>query len=124
MSDAVTMGATRSTPVTCERMTSMSACLNLGGEVLVPSSMRWPGITMIRLLPRLEIWLDTEAVAPLPNVTVVTTADTPITIPSIVSIERMRLRRISRNASTKVLPHITGLHCSAPRNGCRLSGRH
>ena len=61
---------------------------------------RWPGITISRLLPRLEIWSETERVAPLPSVTIVMTAATPMTMPSMVRNERSRLRRIARSASS------------------------
>ena len=68
--------------------------------------MRWPGRTCSRLVPRLEIWFCTASVAPLPSVTMVITALTPITMPRIVRNERSRLRRIERRASSRVLSSI------------------
>ena len=55
------------------------------------------------LAPRPEICSRTAAVAPLPSVTIVTTAATPMTMPSMVRNERSRWRRISRIASTTVV---------------------
>ena len=40
-------------------------------------------------------------VAPLPSVTMVMTALTPITIPRMVRNERIRLRRMERSASNR-----------------------
>ena len=70
--------------------------------------MRWPGRTFSRLVPRLEIWICTARVAPLPSVTMVITALTPITMPRMVRKERSRLRRIERSASNRVLSSISG----------------
>ncbi len=48
---------------------------------------------MSRLLPRLAICADTDCVVPLPSVTIVTTAETPMTTPRMVRVDRMTLRR-------------------------------
>ena len=58
------------------------------------------------LAPRLEICSATAAVAPLPSVTIVTTAATPMTMPSVVRKERSRWRRISRMARMMVVKNI------------------
>jgi hypothetical protein len=68
--------------------------------------MRWPGLTINRLVPRLEICASMAWVAPLPSVTMVMTALTPITMPSTVRKERSRLRRIERKASMNTLNNI------------------
>ena len=68
--------------------------------------MRCPGRTCSRLVPRLEIWFCTASVAPLPSVTMVMTALTPITMPRIVRKERIRLRRMARSAKSSVLSSI------------------
>src|SRR5512133_984125 len=57
------------------------------------------------------------SVAPLPTVTMVMTALTPITMPRMVRNERSRLRRIERMASSRVLSHMSG-------SLCRSRGRH
>ena len=59
------------------------------------------------LAPRLEICSATAAVAPLPSVTIVTTAATPMTMPSVVRNERSRCRLISRMARTMVVKNMT-----------------
>ena len=58
------------------------------------------------LAPRLEICSATAAVAPLPSVTIVTTAATPMTMPSVVRNERSRCRLISRMARMMVVKNI------------------
>jgi len=56
--------------------------------------------------PRLEICVATAAVAPLPSVTIVTTAATPMTMPSTVRNERSKCRLISRTARMTVVKNI------------------
>ena len=63
----------------------------------------------------LEIWSVTDCVAPLPSVTIVMTAATPMTMPSTVRNERSRLRRMARSASSTVFHSIRRL----PRCGDR-----
>jgi hypothetical protein len=65
--------------------------------------MRWPGLTISRLVPRLAILLSMARVAPLPSVTIVMTAATPMTIPRMVRNDRSRLRRTERRASSSML---------------------
>jgi hypothetical protein len=100
-------GATWRSPGSCAAMASASAWRK-GGEPAESrlGPMRWPGRTISRLVPRLLIWSDTARVAPLPTVTIVITAATPMTMPSVVSTERSRLRRISRSASPRVFHHM------------------
>ena len=88
-----------------------------------PGPWRWPGRTISRLLPRLEICICTACVAPLPSVTIVITALTPITMPRIVRNERSRLRRIERSARNSVFSSIRppALRCCGGRRagaGC------
>jgi hypothetical protein len=64
---------------------------------------------MSRLLPIFEIWLFTASVAPRPRVTMVTTAATPMTMPTTVRKDRVRLRRISRMAMSRALRSIVGV---------------
>jgi hypothetical protein len=45
-------------------------------------------------------------VAPLPNVTMVITAATPVTIPSMVKKDRNKLRLTERNANMNTLNNI------------------
>jgi hypothetical protein len=121
LSDAV--GATAFTLPIWVRIASTSAILNAGGLAL-PSlaPKRCPGITISRLLPKAEIWSETDFVAPLPSVTMVMTADTPITMPRMVKNDRITLRLISFNATSSVLapPQARKLaldldgHCSSP----------
>ena len=100
-------GATAATPPICASTASASAALNDGAPPLPPPGpWRWPGRTISSLLPRLAICVCTAWVAPLPSVTIVITADTPITMPRIVRKERSRFRRIDRSASSKVLRSI------------------
>ena len=57
-------------------------------------------------VPIAEICSLTDCVAPRPSVTIVITAATPITIPSIVRNERKRLRRIELAANISVFQNI------------------
>ena len=57
-------------------------------------------------VPIAEICSLTDCVAPRPSVTIVITAATPITIPSIVRNERKRLRRIELAAKISVFKNI------------------
>ena len=94
--DAV--GATKLTPGTSSRSASTSAAANsLASSRMPPPLPRcsWPRMTISMLAPRLEMSDVTRAVAPLPSVTMTMTAATPITMPSTVSEDRMRLRRIA-----------------------------
>ena len=95
-------GAAAATPPIWVAIASASVSLKDGALVPpLPGPMRWPGRTCSRLVPRPEIWFCTASVAPLPTVTMVITALTPITMPSTVRKERIRLRRIERNASRR-----------------------
>src|SRR3990167_2891931 len=106
-------GATAAIPPICAAMASPSLSLKAGAPPPPPPGpMRWPGRTCSRLVPRPEIWFCTAAVAPLPTVTMVITALTPITMPRMVRKERSRLRRMERSASSSVLSHM----------GCLLAG--
>ncbi len=102
-------GATARMPPICCAITSASVSLKAGAPVPPPGPMRWPGRTCSRLVPRPEIWFWMASVAPLPSVTMVITALTPITMPRMVRNERIRLRRMERNASSRVLSSISGL---------------
>jgi hypothetical protein len=77
--------------------------------------MRWPGLTSSRLVPRLEICVLMACVAPLPSVTMVITALTPMTMPRMVRNERSRLRRTERRASMKTLYSIRSASAGAAR---------
>ena len=111
-----TSGATALRPPIWAEMASTSASLKGGAPaVLSPGPRRWPGRTCSRLLPRLLIWSRTAWVAPLPTVTMVITAATPMTMPSTVRKERSRLRRMARRASRMELAHIRRLPPEAAR---------
>ena len=96
-------GATAATPPICDAMASASASVNCGTPPPPPPPMRWPGLTISRLVPRLVIFSSMACVAPLPSVTIVMTALTPMTMPRIVRNERSMLRRTERRASMKTL---------------------
>ena len=100
-------GATAATPPICACMASASDSLNVGAPAAPPGPWRWPGRTIKRFVPRLEICICTACVAPWPSVTIVITALTPITMPRIVRNERRRLRRIERSASRSELSSIS-----------------
>ena len=72
-----------------------------------PGPVRWPGITVSRLLPRFAMSDVTTAVAPLPSVTMMITEATPMMIPRAVSDDRRTFRRISRNARMMALKIMT-----------------
>jgi hypothetical protein len=59
-----------------------------------------PGVTMIRLLPRLAMEFDTFSLTPIPIETMAITAPTPIIMPSMV---RMDLSLLETNASMAIL---------------------
>jgi hypothetical protein len=63
-------------------------------------------MTNSKLVPRLVIWDSIAWVAPLPNVTMVITALTPMTMPNTVKNERRTLRWTERKASMKTLYNI------------------
>ncbi len=73
--------------------------LNDGAPRAAPGPMRWPGRICSKLVPSPGICVCTAMVAPLPRVTMVITALTPITMPKMVRNERSRLRRMERSAS-------------------------
>src|SRR3546814_18602478 len=76
--DDCACAATALKPLICSRIASTSSGLNEGGlSPPPPGPMRWPGRTISRLDPRLEICSFTAAVAPLPSVPMVATAATP-----------------------------------------------
>ncbi len=106
-------GAASATPPICAWMAIASDSLNccVPGPPPPPGPWRCPRRTISRLLPRPAIWVCTACVAPLPSVTMVITALTPMTIPRIVRKERSRLRRIERSANRRVLSSIR----SSPR---------
>jgi len=68
-----------------------------------PLAVVAPGMTMMRLFPRLAICCCTAAFAPRPMLTIVNTAATPMMTPSMVSAERSTFRRIARSAVTTVI---------------------
>ena len=101
-------GATAVMPEICVAIRSASVSLNEGAVLPpLPGPMRWPGRIISRFVPRLEIWFCTACVAPLPRVTMVITADTPITMPRTVRKERSRLRRMERSARISVFQSIS-----------------
>ncbi|OPZ98664.1 MAG: hypothetical protein BWY71_01201 [Planctomycetes bacterium ADurb.Bin412] len=71
-----------------------------------PGPCRLPGITKSIFVPILAICSVTWAVVPLPIVTSVITAATPIIMPRIVNTERITFRLISRTASKIVFNSI------------------
>ena len=89
-------------------MASTSAILKLGAPSSEPGPKRWPGTTSSWLVPMAAIWSETDRVAPLPRVTKVTTAAIPMTMPSMVRNERIRLRRMARRASSSGVPQHLG----------------
>jgi hypothetical protein len=73
------------------------------------------------LVPRLVICIWMACVAPLPSVTMVITALTPITMPRMVRKERSMLRRTERKASMKTLNSIRrSLRAAWGRRGDRV----
>src|SRR4051812_31563186 len=86
-----------------------------------PRPKPWPGRICNMLAPRLEICSATAAVAPLPRVTIVTTAATPMTMPSTVRNERNLCLLISRTARMTVVKNMTASR--HPGEGRGLVGR-
>ena len=115
-------GATAAMPPICWAIAFASVSLNAGAAV-VPGPMRCPARICSRLVPRPWICVCTARVAPLPRVTMVITALTPITMPRMVRNERSRLRRMERSASKMVLPNIS-LPSLAPAHRPRTAPRH
>ena len=103
------IGATAASDGTSRAMASASASLNGAAPELWPGPIRLPGLTISRLLPKLAICSVTLRVAPLPKVTRMITAATPMMMPSIVRIERMTFRRSSRSASNSAFPIIASI---------------
>lgn len=103
-------GAVAAMPPIWSCIASASASRNCfaPGAAPPPGPWRWPSRTISRFVPRLEICACTACVAPLPSVTIVITALTPMTMPRIVRNERSRLRRIDRSACSSVLSSISG----------------
>src|SRR5665213_356913 len=76
-----------------------------------PLVVALPGCTIIKLEPRLLMLDCTDVRAPTPMATVTMTAATPITMPSIVSIERALLRINAciarRIVALRFMPHVS-----------------
>ena len=76
-------GRHRATPATCAWIASTSAISNAARRGPPPPRPKpWPGRTMQHVGAEAGNLLCTAAVAPLPSVTIVTTAATPMTMPS------------------------------------------
>ena len=73
-------------------------------SVATPRTFICPAYTLSRLAPSALIRSSTAFCAPLPSATMVMTAPTPITMPSIVSAARSLLARIDWNATATVSP--------------------
>ena len=118
-------GATARTPATCSWIASTSDISKSGACAPPPPRPKpWPGRICRMFAPRLEICSATAAVAPLPSVTMVTTAATPITMPSTVRKERSMCRRISRTARMMVVKNISRAPPLVVRSArCFRSGR-
>ena len=102
------IGARALIPAISLRTASVSARVKAGALMRSrPGPKPCPRLIISRLLPRLAICSVTCAVAPLPSVTMVITAATPIMMPSVVKKERRILRRISCSASLKAFPSIS-----------------
>ncbi len=114
---AATSGATFSSS-----MVWASATVSVDAEPKPPrcpeESVVLPGETMSRLEPRALIWSSTSCCAPSPSPTVRITELMPMTIPSIVSIERSRWARMASTAARRVSVQLIGWHPRAGRS-CR-----
>ena len=93
--------------------------------IRTPPASTEPESTMIMFEPRLWICSATRAWAPAPTATIVMTAPTPITMPSMVSALRSLFTRSARTAMRALahaLPHTpmpsSSAH-SSPGDGCR-----
>ena len=109
------VGATSATAVASRVMALASSILSGAATTLVGPRRSAPGETMSRLVPMLAMSAVIFAVAPRPSVTMAITEATPMTMPSVVSTERIVLRRTSRNAIRivdQITPH---LGCPARR---------
>ena len=69
----------------------------------MPPLEKLPGMTVMRFWPSEATCASTWTLAPLPMLTMVMTAATPMIMPSAVSIERIVLRRRARSATRRVL---------------------
>ena len=65
----------------------------------MPPWLKLPGKTVMMFWPSEATWASTWALAPLPMLTIVMTAPTPMMMPSAVRIDRMVLRRRARRAT-------------------------
>src|SRR3990172_9538481 len=61
-----------------------------------PPEVVLPGRTRRRFDPTMEIWAAMRSFAPVPIATIAITAATPMTMPSIVRIDRIRFARSDR----------------------------
>ena len=96
-------GEAASTPEICALIAGVSVMVK--GLALLPALLApcaWPGVMISRLLPSRPMSETTLSVAPVPIVTMVMTAATPMTTPRMVRIDRMVLRRIARKARRTV----------------------
>src|SRR3954464_170350 len=100
-------GATAVTPAIWWAIASTSSGLKFAGWGPPPPRPKpWPGRTWRMLVPSDEIDFCTAAGVAWPSVTIVTTAATPMMMPSVVRNERSLWRRIDRIARRKVVPSI------------------
>ncbi|KUG22806.1 hypothetical protein ASZ90_007417 [hydrocarbon metagenome] len=99
------MGATAATAEHSLSMASASAVVNvdwLPPPILTPPCEVLPGMTMIKLLPILEICAETFRLTPVPTASMIITALTPIMIPSMVRAERILLTHNALSAILRV----------------------
>ena len=97
--------ATAFTPPTCSPIASTSAAVK-GRIAPAPAARPCELGRIIRVLaPSALIWVRTEAVTPLPTVTMVITAATPMTMPSTVRNDLSKCRRIARRARRRDAPN-------------------
>ena len=124
--DAV--GATAASEGMSLERASASTALNGGAVEDCPGPSRCPGLIRSRLLPRLAIWSVTCTAAPPPMVTMMITAATPMTMPSMVRDDRSTFRRISRMASNRAfhsirrIPHVDHRPPPAHRRSAPFAG--
>src|SRR5436190_11045250 len=71
-------------------------------DAIEPLMRCWPGTTRSTVVPSWAIRSFTERWAPRPNATIAITAETPITMPSMVRNERSLFARSASSATVKV----------------------
>jgi hypothetical protein len=115
-----TVGVSIETLGTSRLIASRSSTVNVFVPVSpvplrTPPTFCAPALTNKRFVPMLSIWAATAACAPWPILTIATTAETPMMMPSIVNAARILLRCRARKATRMIIKRFINTFESYPQ---------